>query len=123
MQYLGIMSLVFALATTTRWFQRAWRVDIPKKRTSFQILWCAGLLLGVAAVLSGSADGFAYWGIGIAIVMLYFSYTGGQRENEKSVEVGDKFPAFTAFDDSDNTFDSASLQGSRVLLKFFRGHW
>ncbi|MEO2183774.1 MAG: hypothetical protein ABGY43_15910 [bacterium] len=50
MQYLGIASLLIGIATSARWFQRAWRVDIPQERTGFQLLWGAGLLLGAAAL-------------------------------------------------------------------------
>ncbi len=39
------------------------------------------------------------------------------------VKVGDPLRPFTALTPEGETFDSASLQGRRVLLKFFRGHW
>lgn len=39
------------------------------------------------------------------------------------VAVGDPLRPFTALTPEGNTFDAASFQGRRVLLKFFRGHW
>lgn len=39
------------------------------------------------------------------------------------VAVGDPLRPFTALTPEGDTFDTSSLQGRRVLLKFFRGHW
>lgn len=123
MDYLGAASLVLILATLARWFQRAWRVDLPRIPSVFQALTGVALVLGVAALVQNAGDGFAMWGIGLSVVFLYLSFTGGQRTATAMIEVGDAIPEFRAIDDSGSPFDSASLKGSRVLLKFFRGHW
>lgn len=39
------------------------------------------------------------------------------------VAVGDSLRPFTALTPDGETFNATSLQGRRVLLKFFRGHW
>jgi len=122
-QNLGLASLLVGLVVTARWFQLAWRVDIPRNPSTFRVLWGIGLLLGIAALVLGSNDGFAPWGVGVGVLLLYLSFTGAQRADGELVEVGDAIPAFTGVDDSGAEFDSASLKGSRVLLKFFRGHW
>jgi peroxiredoxin len=44
-------------------------------------------------------------------------------DTARSIKVGDTIPHFTATDGNGNTFDSASLQGHLVLIKFFRAHW
>ena len=123
MNYLGLFSLVVGLVVTARWLQLAWRVDIPRNPTAFRIAWGVGLLFGVFAVVWNTGDGFAPWGVGVGLLMLYLSFTGGQRAGEGGLNVGDSLPAFTGVDETGASFDSTSLQGSRVLLKFFRGHW
>jgi hypothetical protein len=46
-----------------------------------------------------------------------------ELEAGKVIQVGDKIPHFTALDDQGATFDSTSLSGHLVLVKFFRAHW
>lgn len=43
--------------------------------------------------------------------------------NAIRVAVGEPLPAFTALDSEGGVFDSSSLEGRRVLLKFYRGEW
>ena len=119
----GIVALIVVLATTTRWFWRAYRVDIPASPRLFVAAWSVGLLLGVMAWSQGGANTAAAWAIGVALLMLYLASTGAQRVGNTAIKVGDTIPAFTALDEHGAQFDSASLAGSRFLLKFFRGHW
>mgnify|MGYP005679297337 CR=1 FL=1 len=123
MAYLGLIGLLIGVAAIGRWFWRAWGVDVPQKAYPFQAALLVGLLLGVSALYLGHDDPFAPWAIGFAIMFLYFLSTGAQKIGDDSIAVGDSLPAFTAPDDNDDEFDSSSLSGSRVLLKFFRGHW
>jgi len=67
------------------------------------------LLSGTAVTMSG---------------LFFFLYS--QRSTpvgEIRVTVGDRLRPFTATTPDGRRFDSASLEGRRVLLKFFRGHW
>ena len=68
-------------------------------------------LLPAAVSLSGGA-GF-----------LWLLTQGDTPDGELIVERGDLLPRFEARDHHGEPFDSASLAGRRVLLKFFRGHW
>lgn len=55
-----------------------------------------------------------------------FAYLYSQRATPVGnlrVKVGDPLRPFTALTPEGTTFDTASLRGRRVLLKFFRGHW
>ena len=57
---------------------------------------------------------------------LFFSLTfaiGGQFVGPDAIAVGATLPTFTAIDEHGETFDSLSLAGSPVLIKFFRGLW
>jgi cytochrome oxidase Cu insertion factor (SCO1/SenC/PrrC family) len=42
---------------------------------------------------------------------------------DAAIEVGDRIPRFTSIDDAGVEFDSRSLNGHLVLIKFFRAHW
>ena len=123
MPYLGLVALLIVLAATVRWFWRMWRVNIPKTPYLFQSIWGGGFVLGIVALYQGSGGSAAGWAVGVAVLLLYLSSTGAQKVTGEMVNVGDSLPAFTAPDDSGETFDSASLVGAKVLLKFFRGHW
>ena len=59
--------------------------------------------------------------IGIACIAVVSS-TAVQAQ-EDTIKVGDTIPAFSGVDDQGTPFNSSSLAGKRVLIKFFRGHW
>ena len=123
MQNLGLIGFIIVLAATARWFWRAWAVNVPKTPYLFQSLLAAGLALGVLSLLQGHQDPFAIWAVVLGVMLIFLTATGAQKVDEKSLNVGEKIPAFTAPDDNDVEFDSASLAGTRTLIKFFRGHW
>ena len=80
-------------------------------------------MLAIVALYIGASPNSAGWAVALAALFLYLTSTGAQKVSGATIDVGDKLPSFTAPDENGNTFDSASLSGSRVLLKFFRGHW
>ena len=123
MEKIGLIGLLIVLASTARWFWRAWQVDIPKSPRNFQMLLLTGLLCGAISLYLGFNDPAASWAIGVAVVLIFLTATGAQRVDGEMVEVGDKIPSFSGFDDQGKPFDSSSLAGQRILLKFFRGHW
>ncbi|MGD9603211.1 MAG: hypothetical protein AB7O21_16405 [Gammaproteobacteria bacterium] len=119
----GIAALVLTLGTVSYWFWRAFRVDIPASPRMFMLAWGTGLGLGLLALTRPGAGAAAWWAIGLSTMMLYLSATARQKLAGDRIGVGDVLPRFAALDADGNPFDSASLAGSRVLLKFFRGHW
>ncbi|MGR8949321.1 MAG: hypothetical protein ACU84Q_14850 [Gammaproteobacteria bacterium] len=123
MRNAGLIGFVIIFVSTGWWFWRAWAVNLPKTPYLFQSFLVLGFILGCMSIFQGAEDPFAGWAIGLSIVFIYLTATGAQKIGVDSVKVGDRIPAFTAPDDHDANFDSASLAGSRVLLKFFRGHW
>lgn len=122
MSSFGILAILIVLGTLAHWFRRAWRVDIPVSPRPYQIACAVGVALALLA-LAGAGGAPAWTAFALGTLFLYLSVTGAQRTDDAAITVGATIPAFTAVDDEGNPFDSASLAGSRVLLKFFRGHW
>lgn len=122
MQNLGLIGLAIILLATIRWFWRAWAVNVPKPYL-FQCLLTSGIILGGIALYLGHADPFAPWAVGVGLVFIYLTATGAQKLGVEAIGVGDNLPVFTAPDDHGIAFNSANLAGSRLLIKFFRGHW
>jgi len=121
---LGLLGLLIILVTTGTWFWRAWRVRIPTSTPyPFIMLWALGLVLGIIALMGGTESSYAAWAVGVGVSLLYLIFTGAQKVSDTMINVGDQIPAFTGTNDEDETFDSSSLAGSRVLIKLFRGHW
>ena len=121
---LGLLGLLIILVTTGTWFWRAWRVRIPTSTPyPFIMLWALGLVLGIVALMGGTESSYAAWAVGVSVSLLYLIFTGAQKVSATMINVGDQIPAFTGTNDEGETFDSSSLAGSRVLIKFFRGHW
>ena len=48
--HLGLVALLVIVATSVRWFWRAWRVNVPPTPYLFAALWGTGLVLGIIAL-------------------------------------------------------------------------
>ena len=60
----------------------------------------------------------------VGAFLTFTIYISPQALDEaSSIKVGDTIPRFTALDDKKATFNSDSLHGHLVLIKFFRAHW
>ena len=121
--YLGLFAFILILATATRWFWRELRVNVPRNSNTFRALWATGLVFGGVALYQTPEDTFAAWAVGLGLLLVYLVSTGAQKVSGEMINVGDALPAFTALDEQGESFDSSSLAGKPVLLKFFRGHW
>ena len=122
-----IFTLLIMAALVTGGFYLARQVNLPDDRTLFVIAFLCAAALGVAAYFKGtSIPGGIPPAIAIVIgLFLPFTIAISPQELEagKVIQVGDTIPHFTALDDQGATFDSASLNGHLVLIKFFRAHW
>ena len=96
---------------------------LPQSLNTYRILWTLGLFLGIAAFLLDPGDPFARWALGAGLILVYLIFTGKQKASAEAISVGQMIPSFTATDSEERKFDSSTLLGKRVLLKFFRGHW
>ncbi len=123
---LGIAALALAVGTAVAWFRTNSALGIPEDRTVFVLGFLLAAALGVGAFLRGTKwyGGIAALvGIGLGVFLPYTMYISPQQLGPDAIRVGDSIPAFTAVDEFGKAFDSESLQGHLVLIKFFRAHW
>ncbi len=123
---LGLLAFVVAAATVALWFRQINQVDIPENRAAFVAFFLTAAALGVGAFVAR-----ARWFGGVAAVLAiiigsFFPFSVAISRQEvaaNGIRVGDTIPHFKAVDDQGELFDSKSLDGQLVLMKFFRGHW
>ena len=124
--YLGLASLVVVAISARVWIRAVKRVEIPKNRGGFVAAWVVAAGIGVAA-LAGEPGWLGGIPAGLAIFastfLLFTVAVGGQKAGDAAIQVGNTIPDFTATDEHEQPFDSKSLAGHPVLIKFFRGHW
>jgi len=124
--FLGLVSLVVVALSLGLWIRALKRVEIPENRGGFVAAWVVAAGLGLAA-LAGQPGWLGALLAGCAVfVSGFFLFTvaiGAQKVGADAIRVGDRIPDFTATDEKGEPFDSKSLAGHPVLIKFFRGHW
>ncbi len=124
--FLGLASLALVATSIFVWIRAFKRVEIPKNRSGFVAAWVVAAGLGLAALLGepGWLGGIpAGLGVFASAFLLLTVAIGSQKVGEKAIRVGAIIPDFTATDEHGQNFDSHSLAGHPVLIKFFRGHW
>ena len=124
---IGIAALALALGTTWLWFYMTGTVGLPETRAGFVAAWLLAVALGVFAYIKGtSLPGGLPPALGMLVscFLLFTVYISPQTlDTTRSIKVGDTIPQFTAPDGQGEIFDSLSLNGHLVLIKFFRAHW
>lgn len=123
---LGFAALVLGLGTALAWFRTNNTVGIPDDRTLFVVGFLLAVALGAGAFVRGTKwyGGIAALvGILVGILLPMTIYISPQQLGPNAILVGDTLPKFTAVDEFGKAFDSESLQGHLVLIKFFRAHW
>lgn len=124
--YLGLASLAVVAISIRLWIAAIKRVEVPSNRVGFVAAWVAAAGLGLAALAGepGWLGGIpASFGVVASCFLLLSVAIGGQKVGDAVIQVGDTIPDFTATDEDGQLFDSMSLAGHPVLIKFFRGHW
>jgi hypothetical protein len=112
--------------TVALWFRQVNQVDIPENRAAFVAFFLTAAALGVGAFVAGTRWFGAVAAIPAILVGLFLPFTVAISRQEVAagaIRVGDTIPRFTAVDDHGQLFDSDSLRGHPVLIKFFRAHW
>ncbi len=123
---LGFASLAVIAVSIAIWIRAVARVEIPENRGFFVAAWVVAMALGIAALLGepGWLGGVpAGLGIFASMFLLFTVAIGDQKVGERAIQVGATIPHFTATDEHKQIFDSQSLAGHPVLIKFFRAHW
>lgn len=124
---LGLVALALAAGTLVLWFHLVGQVNLPEDRTLFVIVFLLAAALGVAAYIKGTSllGGFPpALAILCGLFIPFTIYISPQvTDADRVIKVGDTIPAFSAVDGKGEVFDSASLNGHLVLIKFFRAHW
>lgn len=123
---LGIVALLGVVGSGVLWLRAASAVRLPANRFGFVAAWLGAGAIGIAAIVQGPG-----WIGGVPAVLSiigasFFLFTvaiSRQRVNADSISVGATLPRFSAIDEYGEPFDSSSLAGHPVLIKFFRGHW
>ncbi len=124
--YFGLASLVVLAMSIYLWIRALKRVEIPENRGGFILAWVVAAGLGVTALagepgwLGGVPAGLTVFASSFLLLTIAI---GGQKVGDKAIQVGATIPQFTATDEYGETFESVSLAGHPVLIKFFRGHW
>ena len=123
---LGFVGLGIALVTLALWSRQIDQVAIPENRALFVVAFVVAALVGASAfVMRTRWFGAIPALIAIAIgAFVPFSVAISRQEVATTgIQVAQTIPRFTAIDRHGERFDSASLAGKPVLMKFFRGHW
>jgi hypothetical protein len=123
---LGLLAFAVAAVTVTLWFRLIDQVDIPENRTAFVVSFLTAAGLGVGSFVARTR-----WFGGVPAVLAiligsFLAFTVAISRQEvapNGIQVGQTIPHFAALDDRGQRFDSQSLDGQVVLMKFFRGHW
>ena len=123
---LSIVAFALVSATGFLWFRRAFAVALPENRTGFVICMIVGVCLGIAGLVQGA--GLAGGILSTLAILLggMFVFTwliSAQKGGSGTLQIGSPLISFSAPDHLGNSFDSNTLDGRPILLKFFRGHW
>jgi hypothetical protein len=123
---LGFLALAVAAVTVTLWFRQINQVDIPENRTIFVIFFLTAAALGVGAFAARTRWFGGVAAVAAIVIGSFFPFSVAISRQEvatNGIQVGETIPYFSAIDDNSQRFDSESLRGQVVLMKFFRGHW
>ena len=136
MNTLALLSVLIGFATVfvsiVTYFRTIPRGTVPIKVGGFAAKLTIGVVLSAIGVYlglsgEGTAGPLVYIPAALGIVFgLFILWVLTQRKTplgDIKVSVGDKLLPFSSTTSQGTTFDSADLNGKRVLLKFFRGGW
>jgi len=123
---LGFAAFGVAALTMVVWFRQIEQVDIPENRIVFVLFFLSAVALAIGAFVVRTRWFGAIPAVLAIAIGAMFPLTmaiSGQEVATTGIQVGQTIPSFKALDRNGEWFDSASLDGKPVLIKFFRGHW
>ena len=123
--WLGLAALGIGVGGWALWMRRINALDVPLRPWTQWIGMGLGCLLAIAAFANGPGGfGGLAAGLGLAMCAAFIILTNlSTPAGSAAFSVGEAAPDFTTLDSTGTEFELASLRGSPVLLKFFRGHW
>ena len=123
---LAWVSLAVLVGFVATWLAMMQRVQIERVRWLLRLLAVAVVAIAILALAREPGTfGGVLAGVSLAIgsAFLVLSSMAAQSAQSPALAVGDPLLEFSAMDENGEIFDSASLHGRPMLLKFFRGHW
>jgi len=124
---IGLLALALAFGTVALWSYLIRQVSIPEDKTAFIVAFVSAAVLGVTALVKGTSLPGAVPAVLAVFIGCLLPFTMSIAPQvvvvADVIKVGDTLPHFTAPDDRGQIFDSKSLYGHLVLIKFFRAHW
>ncbi len=123
---LAFGALALAIGGMVGWLAMNNAVGVPENRAFFLIVWLSAAAIGLYAIVTSKGWLARIVPLPAILIGLFLPFTvfiSPQAVADGAIRVGDTLPAFTAIDDQGQTFDSESLRGHPVLIKFFRAHW
>jgi cytochrome oxidase Cu insertion factor (SCO1/SenC/PrrC family) len=123
---LACLALGLVVVTGIIWFRSAYAVTLPTNRIAYVIAMGTGAVLAVFALADNPGLVGGTFAVLAALLGCFFLFTvaiSEQKGGAGNLVIGSPMPAFSARDHLGNPFDSSTLDGRPVLLKFFRGHW
>ena len=123
---LGFAAFGVAALTIVVWFRQLIQVDIPENRIVFVIFFLSAVALGISAFVMRTRWFGAIPALLAIVIGGFFPFSmtiSSQEVATTGIQVGQTMPQFKALDRHGELFDSASLDGKPILIKFFRGHW
>ena len=123
---LGFAALGLAVITTALWFRQIEQVTLPENRALFVASWLTALAMAVGAFVARTRWFGAIPALLAIIMGSFFPFSVAISRQEVAttgIQIGQTIPHFKALNQHGELFDSASLDGKPVLMKFFRGHW
>lgn len=124
--HLSVLAFLLVFATGFRWFQLVYAVALPKNRLGFLLSMLLGAGLALVALVQGAGvvgSVLASLAIFLGCFFVFTWSISAQKGGPGTLQIGSKLQNFSAKDHSGNIFESTSLAGRPILLKFFRGHW
>ncbi|MCB9766122.1 MAG: hypothetical protein H6739_40475 [Alphaproteobacteria bacterium] len=127
------LSLLIVLGGWLHYLRLIPQERVPERPVAHMGVLGVGALLAVMSTIPGVTTGSLAVGLAALVLgaiavggALYFPILLSQAplpDGALVVSVGDPLPDFEAPDATGAVHRSADWRGSRVLLKFFRGHW
>jgi hypothetical protein len=127
LELFGPIAFVVVATAVGLWIHALRRVEVPEDRGPYVAAWAVGATLGVLALTLGDGGALlrvpAWIAAILGSVLLLTVAISRQVVGTDAIAVGDTIPTFSALDERGAPFDSGTLSGHLLLIKFFRAHW